>query len=248
MNCFDNFNVLSNPFSKQFESSTMDSDIITHYHTPITTATSVLGITFDKGVMIAADILGSYGSLARFKDCRRLLSINKNILVGAGGDYADFQYIEQLLNGKIIGEECLEDEINLKPSSLHCWLTRVLYNRRTKVDPLWNNIIVGGWQNGKPFLGSIDKLGTAFQDDVIATGYGAYIAVPMLRKEMEKKVLNRQEAEAAITKCMEVLYYRDARSYNKYQLGVITSEGPEVKEPIDIKGNWVISQGVCGYE
>ena len=30
--------------------------------------------------------------------------------------------------------------------ALHCWLTRVLYNRRSKFDPLWNVIIVAGMQ------------------------------------------------------------------------------------------------------
>lgn len=246
MNAFESLNMID-PFHAKAECKT-NSDIISHYHTPITTGTSVLGIVFDNGVIIAADILGSYGSLARFKNCPRILEVNKNILVGAGGDYADFQYIEKLLKGKIIGEECLEDDIVLKPASLHCWLTRVLYNRRSQVDPLWNSIVVAGLQDGKPFLGCVDKLGTAYQDQILATGYGAYIAVPILRKAMENKVLNRQEAEKEIIKCMEVLYYRDARSFNKYQIGIITPEGVEVKGPLEIKADWSISHAPSGYE
>ena len=236
-----------NLFETKCEPKT-NSDIINHYHTPVTTGTSVLGIVFDNGVIIAADMLGSYGSLARFKDCPRIMNVNKNILVGAGGDYADFQHIEKLVKGKIIGEECLEDDIALKPASLHCWLTRVLYNRRSRVDPLWNNVVVAGLQDGKPFLGCVDKLGTAYQDEVLATGYGAYIAVPILRKATESRVLNREEAENVIVKCMEVLYYRDARSFNRYQLGIITPEGTEVKGPLEIKANWSISQMIGGYE
>ena len=236
-----------NLFETKCEPKT-NSDIINHYHTPVTTGTSVLGIVFDNGVIIAADMLGSYGSLARFKDCPRIMNVNKNILVGAGGDYADFQHIEKLVKGKIIGEECLEDDIALKPASLHCWLTRVLYNRRSRVDPLWNNVVVAGLQDGKPFLGCVDKLGTAYQDEVLATGYGAYIAVPILRKATESRVLNREEAENVIVKCMEVLYYRDARSFNRDQLGIITPEGTEVKGPLEIKANWSISQMIGGYE
>lgn len=79
-------------------------------------------------------MLGSYGSLARFKNISRVLKVNKNIILGVGGDYADFQYLKELVNGKMIAEECLEDDISLKPASLHCWLTRVLYQRRSKVD------------------------------------------------------------------------------------------------------------------
>lgn len=48
-------------------------------------------------------------------------------------------------------EECLDDGFSLKPKSLHCWLTRVMYNRRSRFDPLWNNFIIAGLDNdGKP--------------------------------------------------------------------------------------------------
>ncbi|XP_065207722.1 proteasome subunit beta type-4 [Planococcus citri] len=249
MNVFDKALLFGNPLDpyafKGVGECASNSDIITHFHTPVTTATSVLGIAFNDGVVIAADLLASYGSLARFKNCPRILKVNKNTVIGVGGDYADYQYLKELINGKIIGEECLEDDIYIKPASLHCWLTRVMYNRRSKVDPLWNNIIVGGIQEGKPFLGSVDKLGTAFEDKIIATGYGAYIAIPLLRDAVDKKPeLNAQEATEILKKCMEVLYYRDARSWNKYEMAVITSTSCEVQGPIEIKADWNIAHKI----
>ena len=68
---------------------------------PITTGTSVLGIKFDGGIVIAADKLGSYGSLARFKNLSRLLKINDTTVIGAGGDYADFQHLSDIINQKV---------------------------------------------------------------------------------------------------------------------------------------------------
>uniref|UniRef100_V5H948 Putative proteasome beta type-4 subunit n=1 Tax=Ixodes ricinus TaxID=34613 RepID=V5H948_IXORI len=53
--------------------------------------------------------------------------------------------------------------------------------------PLWNTYLVGGLQDGVPFLGQVDMLGTAFQSDTLATGYGAYIAQPLMRDDYEKK-------------------------------------------------------------
>lgn len=50
------------------------------------------------------------------------------------------------------------------------------YCRRTKMNPLWNTLVVGGFCEGKSFLGYIDKLGVAYEDGTIATGYGAHIA------------------------------------------------------------------------
>ena len=42
------------------------------------------------------------------------------------------------------------------------YLTRVMYNRRNKFDPLWNSLVVAGCDKGKPFLGQVTPLaGTA---------------------------------------------------------------------------------------
>lgn len=65
-------------------------------------------------------------------------------------------------------------------------------------------------------MGTVDKLGTAYVDPVIATGYGAYMATPMLRKVVESNPdLSKEEAVDVVTKAMRVLYYRDARSSPK---------------------------------
>ncbi|WAR29652.1 PSB4-like protein, partial [Mya arenaria] len=81
----------------------------------------------------------------------------------------------------LIEEECLNDGFGYTPSSLFSWLTRVMYNRRSNINPLWNTYVVAGWDNDgiyacSRFLGYVDKIGVAYQAPTIATGYGAYIA------------------------------------------------------------------------
>lgn len=209
--------------------------------TPITTTTTVLAVKFDSGVIIAADTLGSYGSLARFRNCPRILNINKHTMMGCSGDYGDFQYLKDIIEQKIIDEQCIGDSLQFKPRSIHCWLTRVLYNKRSKFDPLWNNYIVAGIQDGEPFLGAVDKLGTAYEDSAIATGLGAYMATPLIRNALEKGPLNQDAARNLVHKCMEVLFYRDARSFPRYQIGIVTKEGVVVEEPIELKHNWQLA-------
>jgi len=211
--------------------------------TPIVTGTSVIGLHFKDGIIIAADTLGSYGSLARYRNCERIMKVNDNIILGAGGDYADFQYLRSIIEQKILDERCLDDGFTLKPKALHCWLTRVMYNKRSNFDPLWNNFIIGGIENDKLFLGTVDKLGTAYVDPVIATGYGAYMATPILAKAYEaNKEMSEQEATDLIYKVMQVLFYRDARSFPKYNIAVITKEkGVEIKGPITIEHNWEVA-------
>jgi 20S proteasome subunit beta 7 len=121
---------------------------------------------YDGGVIIAADTLGSYGSMARFPDLKRVLKVNDSTVLGVGGDYADFQFLSEIIKQKQIDEDCKDDGFTLKPKALHCWLTRVLYNRRSKFDPLWNVIIVAGMQDNEPYLGFCNLQGTAFTGKV----------------------------------------------------------------------------------
>lgn len=55
----------------------------------------MIGLKFDGGVIISADSLVSYGSLARFRDIDRVFNVNDYTIMGAGGDYADFQFIKR---------------------------------------------------------------------------------------------------------------------------------------------------------
>jgi 20S proteasome subunit beta 7 len=215
---------------------------------PTTTGTSVLALKFNGGIVFAADTLGSYGSLARFRDCPRLMKVNDSTMIGCMGDYADFQYVKGIVEQLAIDDICKDDKITMTPRSLHSWLTRVLYNKRSRFDPLWTNFVVGGIEpDGKGFLGFVDKLGMAYQDPVIATGYGAYIAAPLMRSAWRED-LTQEEAVKVIKDCMKVLYYRDARSYDKYQIGVVTSTGARIEDLVQIEPDWSVAHLITGYE
>ena len=49
-----------------------------------------------------------------------------------------------------IESDALCDGHDYTPQSLHSWLTRVMYVRRTKINPLWNTVIIGGFNKEKP--------------------------------------------------------------------------------------------------
>ena len=46
---------------------------------------------------MAGDILASYGSWARFDNCPRIMKVNDNLIFGASGDYADFQFVKEMI-------------------------------------------------------------------------------------------------------------------------------------------------------
>ena len=67
------------------------------------------------------------------------------------------------------------------------------------------------------FLGYVDLLGTTYSAPSIATGYGSYIAIPLLRAAVDGRVdeLTEENARNLLHECMRVLFYRDARSLDK---------------------------------
>jgi len=199
---------------------------------------------------MAADTLGSYGSLARFTEIERVMKVNDKTVLAAGGDIADFQYLKSVMEQKQIDEDCRDDGLSLKPKALHCWLTRVLYNRRSKFDPLWNTYIVGGLEDGEPFLGYVNLQGTAFTETLVCTGLGGDLALPVMRSAMEKKggLLSEAEAREVMLQCLRLGYLRDCRAWPRYHIATVTKDGSKIEGPLMIDSDWKYAADVQGYE
>lgn len=231
----------------------------------------MIGIKYNEGVLIAADTLVSYGSLASFRNVDRVFNINDNCILGAGADFADFQCIKHYIDDKITEDFCYDDKIEMKPRSLYNWLTRCMYNRRCRMNPWWIDLVVGGMQDGEPFLGHVDVRGRAYEDKVVATGFGKHLAIPLLREYSENPnaVLDYDAAQTLVCilvcihfkfesnwffslskqlkKCMEVCFYRDCRSYHQYKVAVSTKQGSKVIGPINVDQNWEFAKTIKGY-
>lgn len=62
---------------------------------------------------------------------------------------SDFQYIQGVLDDIMVGEYAAADGHKLGPAEIHEYLSQVMYARRSKMDPLWNSLVVGGVKDGK---------------------------------------------------------------------------------------------------
>ncbi|KAI3880567.1 hypothetical protein MKW92_016238 [Papaver armeniacum] len=207
---------------------------------PYVTGTSVLGIKYRDGVLMAADMGGSYGSTLRYKNVERVKPVGKHTLVGASGEISDFQEIMRYLDELILYDNMWDDDNSLGPKEIHNYLTRVMYNRRNKFDPLWNSLVIGGVKNGKKYLGTVSMLGVHFEDDHIATGFGNHLARPILRAEHSND-MSFEDAVKLLEKCMLVLLYRDRSAINKLQISNITEEGVTISQPYSLKTFWGLS-------
>ncbi|CCX05284.1 nucleophile aminohydrolase [Pyronema domesticum] len=228
-----------------------------HTTSPVVTGTSVVALKYNGGVVIAADNLASYGSLARFTNVERLKQVGSHTVVGASGDVSDMQFLfDEQLEQLIISEEYQNDGHHLRAKHIYSYLSRVMYHRRSKFNPLWNVLLVAGWDDGKPFLASTDLLGTTFSGPALASGFGAHLAIPLLRRvcpdEAAVANITREQAISVIEECMKVLFYRDARSMNKYSMSIISGEGDKVeiehRKDIQLKQqSWKFAESIRGY-
>ncbi|KAG4305261.1 hypothetical protein PORY_001431 [Pneumocystis oryctolagi] len=249
--------------NKQSSHFLNEQNNINHTLKPILTGTSVLGLKFKDGVMLAADNLASYGSLARFDDVERLFPVGMTV-VGVSGEISDFQYLKRLLESFMIKEKNYEDGHTLCASHIYEYLSQVFYNRRTKMNPLLNSCVVGGLNPenvsicvpgancDRPgiFLGYVDFLGVTYSAPCIATGYGAYMAIPLLRKATEDgrdALLSQEDARKVIDDCMRVLYCRDARSLNKFSVATITKDGITFDTNQSVDTRWNFAEKIEGY-
>ena len=125
-------------------------------------------------------------------------------------------------------KEVREGGAQLYPEELHAWLTCVLYNRRSKMDPLWvSTMILGLDDKGEPFLGDVNIRGVPNTGDFMATGFGAYLCRQKLETTfLAKEKLSEAEAVQLLRDCQTILFYRDCAAYPEFDICLITKDGP----------------------
>ena len=174
-------------------------------------------------------------------------------MVGFGGDVSDMQYLDRHLQELAIDEAYTGTEHQLSARNLHRYLSKLMYHRRSKFDPLWNHLLVAGLDEaGTPFLAAADLLGTTFTSPSLATGFGSMLAQPIMRRlvpdEESVKKVSKEDAVKCVKECMKVLFYRDARSLDSYSLAVVTKDGVDISTSERLeKQSWAFADRIKGY-
>jgi len=211
---------------------------LTHTTQPIVTGATVIGMKYAGGVLVACDTLVSYGGQARYKNECRMKKVGDFSLIGASGEFSDFQYMGQMLDELDNDDFLAQDGVKMGPHEYSSYIGRVMYNRRSKMNPLYNQfVMVGKKQSGAAQLSFVDHQGTFFEEDFIATGFGSYLAMPLLRNEWRAD-MSLEEAKALVVKCLQICFYRDCRAYNRIQIGTCDGENVTISEPFAMDHYW----------
>lgn len=194
---------------------------------PTTTGSSVVGVKFDKGVIIASDNKISCHGYKKYNNISRISRINTNTIIGSSGEYSDFQEINRILLEKAESDELYNGvDSFLGPKELSSYLSYISYEKRCKMNPYWNTTVVGGidW-DGKPFMNSVDLYGTKYNNTFLVSGFATYFAGPLLEKALPKdSSISKEKAIELIDSLFRVLFYRDSTAGDQLFYGIIEKD------------------------
>ena len=181
---------------------------LTHSQSIIYSGSSVIGLKYNKGVIIACDTRMCYGrSLELSNTKERLKVLNKRTLIGYSGEFSDMQE-----SSRILEELILEDHLEtngrdvMGPVELGHYLSHLHYGQRNKLDPYLNSAIVGGIDfNGDIVLMQVDPFGTFLSGNYFTTAFANYFACSLLRNEYPKNSneITKDQAIKLIMKCFK---------------------------------------------
>ncbi|KAF7703791.1 putative proteasome subunit beta type-7 [Cucumispora dikerogammari] len=246
------------------------------------TGSTSIAIKHNEGVILSTDLILNYGRLKiPFKS--RIYIINGTVFT-FNGAIADIQEIIRIIeeenqkntktflssndksqsimnpdNKETIEYTPYNKEKGLSSYMFTKFLQRVLYSRRTDMEPLKINITVAGkltlqekeileenhymkWQNIKDdyFLAHINERGLFYKSNVICTGLAQHLVTPFLRgneNEIEK-ILDFEDAKKKIEQSMLTLFYRNCSASDEIAVCFLEKNKITVKFE-KLKSEWV---------
>jgi 20S proteasome subunit beta 7 len=113
------------------------------------------------------------------------------------------------------------------------------YQRRIKMDPLWNCSIVGGVlaDNGEVFVGKVELYGTKVECNFLITGLGAHFCQDLMQNVWRPN-LSEAENRTLLEESMLVTFYRDKKATDEIQLCNDAEEGAKIEPSYRNDSGW----------
>ena len=189
--------------------------------------TSVFGLKYKDGVMVAADTSCTYGSMMKHKDFRRMSALGEEGIFACSGEMSDFQNLQKEFTKKY-EEDLIQDDgaCFMHPRDYHNHVARMQYNRRLKGDPILVTCMIAGINRNtkEVFLGTSDYHGTKIEADFFATGLGLHYCQVLLQNRW-KADMSEADARLLIEDCMRTMFYRDKKAHDNIQISTVTFDG-----------------------
>ena len=215
-----------------FAMSKDNKEPITHTTQPIYVGSSVIGMKYKNGVIIAADTRLNYGSMCKLVNIEdRIQQLTPRTLIGYSGEDSDLQETSRQLHALALSDT-LEGSPCFGPVEIANYLASLHYYKRNKMNPYLNSVVTGGvnW-NGEMVLMNIDPFGTLLEANYFTTSMAHYFCNSLIKPQYPKdpNEMTKEKAMHLLNQCFEVLFYRHTMAGNEIKYATIEKDGDDIK-------------------
>ncbi|HZA47798.1 MAG TPA: proteasome subunit beta [Nitrososphaera sp.] len=181
---------------------------------------TVVGISYNDGVILAADKRVSFGNFVVNKNIKKTFSITDHVGAACAGMVADMQVLVRQVEA-LAKIRKLELRRDVPPNSIAKLMSVIMFERR--YFPLLTQVIVGGI-NEKPEIYTLDPLGSVLPDSYAAVGTGAEGALGIMDAEFKPNMSEEAVRELA-SRAIRSATQRDAASGDGIDILYVTRTG-----------------------
>lgn len=181
---------------------------------------TAVGITFNYGVILAAEKRISIGNYVMSKSGKKIFKLTNKVGAACAGMIADMQILMRQVEA-FARLRALEIKRDVPTNTIAKILSVIMFERR--YFPLLTQIIVGGVVD-KPVIYTLDPLGSILPDDYAAVGSGAEMAIGVIEARYTKNLKENEAKELALIAIRSAIA-RDAASGDGVDMLIITNEG-----------------------
>ena len=181
---------------------------------------TVVGISYNNGVILAAEKRVSFGNFVVNKSIKKTFSVTDHVGAACAGMVADMQVLVRQVEA-LAKIRKLETRREVPPNSVAKLMSVIMFERR--YFPLLTQVIVGGI-NTKPEIYTLDPLGSVLPDDYAAVGTGAEMALGIMDAEFKPNMTEEKAKELAI-RAIKSAIQRDASSGDGIDVLVVSKTG-----------------------
>src|ERR671936_1624207 len=168
---------------------------------------TVVGISYNDGVILAAEKRVSFGNFVVNKNIKKTFSVTDHVGAACAGMVADMQVLVRQVEA-LAKIRKLETRRMVPPNSIAKLMSVIMFERR--YFPLLTQVIVGGIDT-KPEIYTLDPLGSVLPDEYAAVGTGAEMALGIIDSEY-KPDMSEEKAKELAVKAIRSAIARDAAS------------------------------------
>jgi proteasome beta subunit len=181
---------------------------------------TAVGITYQDGIVLAAEKRISYGNFVVNKNTKKIFTITDQVASACAGMVADMQVLTRQV-GALAKIRKLETRRDMATNSVAKLMSVIMFERR--YFPLLTQVIVGGVQT-TPEIYTLDPLGSLLPDNYAAVGTGAEMALGIMDAEYKKNMSEDSSKKLAI-KGVKSSIQRDSASGDGIDVLTITKKG-----------------------